>query len=177
MKKVVLSLIAFLVVFSGFSSGLVQAQGYESGNLEKKLEYKFEYFYEEIGELTSEGYVIHDQKAFDKKVEEGDAFALELQSIMEKEKIKEMQALRNGEVSTFGAGSFASCVMDEFAGDFTNDVKLITNGVLYSYIINKQWNLAAQSMVKLLARQGFKTNVVTMAAQLSYYGFVCRGSW
>lgn len=177
MKKIGLILVAFLMVFSIFGTSMASAESYEGNNLEKTLEMKMKYYYEDIGELTSDGYVIHDQEAFDKRVEEGDVFALELQSIMEKEKIKELQSLRSGEVSTFGAGSFVSCIGNRFAEDFTNDVKLILNGNLYYYIATKQFDIAAKELAGFLKRQGFRANAVTMAAQLTYYGFLCRNAW
>ncbi|SDL35351.1 MULTISPECIES: hypothetical protein [Bacillales] len=173
MQKFIVSMLTFVMIFSTLGATAAQAETNKNISLEQEVEMTLEYYYEEIGELTSSGYVVHDHEAFDEKVNEGDEVALALKDILEKQN----ENISSEGMSTMGAGSFASCVVDEFAGDFSQDVRLILNGVLVSYIVNHQWNLAAQSIVGLLKRQGMKANVVTTAAQLAYYGFVCRNAW
>ena len=71
-------------------------------------------------------------------------------------------------------GSFMRCI----AGKAGNDLK----SVIYSKdvlraISKKQYKKAALAIVRHLAKQGIKRNIVVLGIQLGWYAFQCRGKW
>ncbi|WP_271399379.1 hypothetical protein [Salinicoccus roseus] len=60
MQKIIISMLTFVMVFSIFGGVSVQAEANENISLEKEIEMTLKYYYEEIGELTPNGYVVHN---------------------------------------------------------------------------------------------------------------------
>nr|MDH3153249.1 hypothetical protein [Bacillus licheniformis] len=66
---------------SEFSNSQVKSYSDSGDYSEKELEEILKFYFEEVGELTNEGYVIKNKELFDKKVLEGDPLCLETKRI------------------------------------------------------------------------------------------------
>ncbi|MBW7636575.1 hypothetical protein K1I48_24600, partial [Bacillus licheniformis] len=81
------------------------------------------FYFEEVGELTNEGYVIKNKELFDKKVLEGDPAALKL-----KELIASDSSFQKSSFQVASATSFGKCVVNKMIGSYGNIARQFLNG-------------------------------------------------
>lgn len=75
------------------------------------------------------------------------------------------------------ATSFGKCVVNKMIGSYGNIARQFLNGAIFTYIKTKQYDLAARLMFKTLIKSGMKVNAASLAIELGYYGWKCRGKW
>lgn len=135
-------------------------------NIEKELQY----YFEEVGELTDAGYVIHDREAVQEKADNGDESAQRVLELVP-------EVAEPGAITTYSAGTFGTCVVNKFIDSYGTIARAWTTGLVYSYIQNRQYDLAAKIMFKTLTKAGRTANVASIAIEAGIYGYQCRGSW
>ncbi|MDV3451204.1 hypothetical protein VSS76_13420 [Bacillus safensis] len=168
-KSIIVSIVmVMLVTFtSPLATFAINNSAEDVDNSIEDLEAVLKFYFDEIGELTDKGYVIKDEDAFNAKILIGDPAALKL-----KELISQEPAL-----STASAASFGKCVVNKMVGSYGNIARQWLNGAIFTYIKTKQYDLAARLMFNSLVKAGFKVNAATLAIEVSYYGWQCRGKF
>lgn len=68
-------------------------------------------------------------------------------------------------------------MVNKFANSYGTIARQFATGTIYTYIKNKQYDLAAQLMAKTLIKAGFKVNAASLAIEAAVYGWQCRGKW
>lgn len=157
---------------SEFSNSQVKSYSDSGDYSEKELEEILKFYFEEVGELTNEGYVIKNKELFDKKVLEGDPAALKLKELMASD-----SSFQKSSFQVASATSFGKCVVNKMIGSYGNIARQFLNGAIFTYIKTKQYDLAARLMFKTLIKSGMKVNAASLAIELGYYGWKCRGKW
>ncbi|MGE6632467.1 hypothetical protein [Bacillus sp. NPDC077027] len=168
-KSIIVSIVmVMLVTFtSPLATFAINNSAEDVDNSIEDLEATLKFYFDEIGELTDNGYVIKDEDAFNAKILMGDPAALKL-----KELISQEPAL-----STASATSFAKCVVNKMVGSYGNIARQWLSGAIFTYIKTKQYDLAARLMFNSLVKAGIKVNAATVAIEVSYYGWQCRGKF
>lgn len=132
-----------------------------------KIAMDLKFYFEEAGEFTEQGYVVKNEALFQERIKNGDESAERiLASVRENEMV-------NASSST----TFAKCVVDKFADSWGNVARAWTTGAVFTYIKNKQYDLAAKVIFKTATKAGRTANVASIAAEIAYYGYLCRGKW
>ena len=186
MRKIMIMLMSLGLVFGGLllpfyeaSATSINSEGIENGTYSddelqqiQNIEEELEFYFEEVGELTDNGYVITDYDKIQERIDNGDESAeriLELASLGENE--------NQGMITPYSADAFAKCVVNKFVSSYGNIARAWNNGLVYTYIKTKQYDLAAQLMAKTLIKAGFKVNAASLAIEAAVYGWQCRGKW
>ncbi|WP_307892572.1 hypothetical protein [Bacillus swezeyi] len=157
---------------SEFPNSQVKSYSDYGNYSEKELEEVLKFYFEEVGELTDEGYVIKNNELFDAKVLAGDPAALKL-----KELIASDSSFQKSGFQVASATSFGKCVVNKMIGSYGNIARQFLNGAIFTYIKTKQYDLAARLIFKTLVKSGMKVNAASLAIELGYYGWKCRGKW
>ncbi|WP_226568026.1 hypothetical protein [Bacillus stratosphericus] len=139
---------------------------------EKEIEEVLKFYFEEVGELTDEGYVIKNNELFDAKVLAGDSAALKLKELIALDSSFQKSGFQVASATTFG-----KCVVNKMIGSYGNIARQFLNGAIFTYIKTKQYDLAAKLIFNTLVKSGMKVNAASLAIELGYYGWKCRGKW
>lgn len=137
------------------------------------IEKDLKFYLEEAGQLTENGYEITDYEAIQERIDNGDK---EAQRVLE---LSEQQddVVNNQNVSPQSANDFATCVVNKFVSSYGNIARAWMTGAIYTYIKNKQYDLAARLMFNTLVKAGRTANVASLAVEAGIYGYQCRGQW
>lgn len=64
---------------------------------------------------------------------------------------------------------------NKFVDSYGTIARQFLTGAIFTYIKNKEYDLAARLITKTLVKAGFKVNAVGIAAEAALYGWQCRG--
>lgn len=175
-KTLLLVIVTTLILSTLGSTSLNLSASAEKNNidqqaLEQEIKMELEFYFDRIGEFDENGnYVIKDEELLKKQIESGDEIATQLYELS---KLNHSEPL----VGINGASEFATCVVNKFANSYGTIARQFATGAIYTYIKNKQYDLAAQLMAKTLIKAGFKVNAASLAIEAAVYGWQCRGKW
>lgn len=129
-----------------------------------KISKQLQIYFEEVGELTENGYIVKNEELLKARIDAGDSTAI---------MIYEFIQLRS--IPVLNATAFGKCVVDKFANSYGTIARQFLNGAIFTYIKTKQYDLAARLMFSTLVKAGFKVNAVGLAVEAGIYGWQCRG--
>ncbi|CUX95618.1 MULTISPECIES: hypothetical protein [Bacillus] len=166
-------IIAMLVTFVSPQISEAQASEFKVATSDevsqKELAGILKFYFDKVGELTDEGYVIKDKELFDAKVFAGDPAAIKLKELIQADSEPTFQVA--------SATTFGKCVVNKMVSSYGNIARQWLTGSIFTYIKTKQYDLAAKLIFKSLVKAGFKVNAASLAIELGYYGWQCRGKW
>ncbi|MDN6194434.1 MAG: hypothetical protein L0I88_05295 [Alkalibacterium sp.] len=178
-KKILLSLAATLIFFSGISSSLTFAsevedneQNYTQEEVEA-LAKELQFYFEEVGHVDDNGnYHIDNYELLKEKAESGDVTAQGLvEQINYENQVKENQ----GYVTTYSLYDYAGCILANFFG---TEIALI-NGDLINNVMGQiekgAWMKVSEIVLRSIGGSVGKANIVATASQLIVYTAYCGG--
>lgn len=168
-------LLLVVVMVMGFSSPYVAQASESMYSAEEmreinKIQEELRFYFEEVGELTEQGYVVKNEKLFQDRLNAGESSALEISEF-----IKINYYSGAADIQPMGVADFGKCVVNKFVDSYGTIARQFLTGAIFTYIKNKEYDLAARLITKTLVKAGFKVNAVGIAAEAALYGWQCRG--
>lgn len=132
-----------------------------------KISENLRFYFEEVGELTENGYVVKNAALLQERIAAKDSTAIMIYEFF--------QLGPKPAFQTLGVTDFAKCIVNKLVGSYGSIARQFLNGAIYTYIKSKQYDLAAKLIANVLVKAGFKVNAAGIAAEVGMYAWQCRG--
>ncbi|WII38590.1 hypothetical protein [Paenibacillus thiaminolyticus] len=135
-----------------------------------KIQEELRFYFEEVGELTEQGYVVKNEKLFQERLTAGDPSAIKLTQFMATKYYSGA-----ADIQPMGVADFGKCVVNKFVDSYGTIARGFLTGAIFTYIKNQEYKLAAKLIAQTLVKAGFKVNAAGIAIEAATYGWQCRG--